>query len=64
MNYCLKANNASKLDKTLRVVYLEKVPYDVKVVEENNGKLSYEVWVDTTEEVFNKINSSIAIFCS
>ena len=60
----LKANNSKQLDICLRLLYAEKHEFIVKVRETDNGKIYYEISVNTTEETMSVLEEKFRILIS
>lgn len=60
----LNAKNPKQLNLCLRMLYAEKVKWTVDIVEDNNGKIRYEIGVDVTDEEYNSLREKYRILIS
>jgi len=51
----IKCKNAIALDICLRLLYTNKIKFEVKVCESDKGKIYYNVLVDISNEEFDRI---------
>jgi hypothetical protein len=55
------ANNGSKLDKYLKLLYAEGIPFDVNVVKNEKQKIIFEINISLDGKEYEKIAKQIEI---